>query len=68
MNNYTNSKLYDLREDLNKNTNKYKNEKLKEMRKCLSFENLNLYKRDKYLYQLDNKIKKFNGIFSVLKE
>ena len=68
MNNYTNSKMYDLREDLNKNTNKYKNEKLKEMRKCLSFENLNLYKRDKYLYQLDNKIKKFNGIFSVLKE
>ena len=68
MNNYKNSTMYNLREDLNKNVNKYKNEKIKEMRKCLSFENLNVYKKDRYLYELDNKIKKFNGILSPLKE
>ena len=68
MNNYTNSNMYNLREDLNKNMNKYKNEKLKEMRKFLSFENLNLYKKDRYLLELDNKIKKFNGFLSTTKE
>ena len=68
MNNYFNSTMYNLREDLNKNVNKYRNEKLKEMRKCLSFENLNAYKKDRYLYELDNKMKKFNGILSQMKE
>ena len=68
MNNYTNSNMYNLREDLNKNMNKYKNEKLKEMRKFLSFENLNIFKKDRYLLELDNKIKKFNGFLTTTKE
>lgn len=68
MNNYSNSTMYNLREDLNKNVNKYKNEKIKEMRKCLSFENLNIYKKDRYLCELDNKMKKFNRILSEMKE
>ena len=46
------------------NTNIYTNSSSK----CLSFENLNVYKKERYLYELDNKIKKFNGILSPLKE
>ena len=64
MNSYSNSKLYNLCNELNGEKNKYKNSYLNAVRKILSFDSNNNYDKNKINKELEIKSKKFNELIS----
>lgn len=64
MNSYSNSKLYNLCNDLNREKNKYKNSHLNAVRKSLGFNNQNNYDKNKINNELKRKSKKFYELIS----
>ena len=65
MNSYSNSKLYNLCNELNGEKNKYKNSYLNAVRKILSFDSNNNYDKNKINKELEIKSKKFNELISI---
>ena len=64
MNSYSNSKLYNLCNELNAQKNKYKNAHLSAVRKSLSFNSDNHYDKNKVKKEFEIKSKKFNELIS----
>ena len=64
MNSYSNSKLYNLCNELNGEKNKYKNSYLNAVRKSLAFDSNNNYDKNKINKELEIKSKKFNELIS----
>ena len=62
MNNFSSSKLYNLCGDMKENIDKYKNNKISNLRKYFSFDNIKIYNKNRVLNELKNKIKKFNRL------
>ena len=61
-NNYFNSEMYDLSTNFKKDKNRYKNTRINQMRKCLSFDNENIFRKNKALIELREKVKQFNKL------
>jgi hypothetical protein len=61
-NNYFNSEMYDLSTNFKKDKNRYKNKRINQMRKCLSFDNENIFRKNKALIELREKVKQFNKL------
>ena len=62
MNSYSNSKLYNLCNELNGEKNKYKNAHLNAVRKSLGFDSDNHYNKNKIEKELEIKSKQFNDL------
>ena len=68
MNNYSNSKLYNLCNEFNAGKTKYKNSHLNSVRKSLGFDNDTHYDKNKVNRELEIKSKKFYDLIDNIQK